>query len=271
MRFTRDVANITMDLNDVELIEFKALGGADNIVINDLSGTDVTVAGVHVDLAGGAGGGDGAVDRVTVNGAAGNEIITVFANAGIIGMNGASAPVAIFNAESGDQLIVNGGAGNDTIDASSLPLGTITLTLDGGTGDDMLFGGQGSETLLGGSGNDVLNGGIGGDTMSGGVGDDAYVVDNAVDQVVENASEGSDTVFASINYGLTANVETLRAPGRRGPSGLRQRSGQLAVRQYRQQSPRRRRRRRCHERRARQRYLFRRQRRRRGDRGRRPR
>ena len=110
-------------------------------------------------------------------------------------------------------LIVNGGAGNDTIDASSLPLGTITLTLDGGTGDDMLFGGQGSETLLGGSGNDVLNGGIGGDTMSGGVGDDAYVVDNAVDQVVENASEGSDTVFASINYGLAANVETLVLQG----------------------------------------------------------
>ena len=47
--------------------------------------------------------------------------------------------------------MVNGGAGNDTIDASSLPLGTITLTLDGGAGDDMLFGAQGSETLLGGS------------------------------------------------------------------------------------------------------------------------
>ena len=69
--------------------------------------------------------GDGAVDRVTVNGAAGNEIITVFSNAGVVGVNGASAPVAIFNAESGDQLVVNGGAGNDTIDASSLPLGTI--------------------------------------------------------------------------------------------------------------------------------------------------
>ena len=40
VRFTRDVANVTMDLNDVELIKFKALGGADNIVINDLTGTD---------------------------------------------------------------------------------------------------------------------------------------------------------------------------------------------------------------------------------------
>ena len=213
VHLTRDVDSVTMDLNGVELIRLKALSGADNIVINDLTGTDLVRAGVDVDLAGNAGGGDGAVDRVTVNGAAGNELITVFSNAGVIGVSGASAPVAIFNAESGDQLIVNGGAGNDTIDASSLPVGTITLTLGGGAGDDMLFGGQGSQTLLGGVGNDVLNGGIGTDSMIGGLGEDVYFVDNSVDQVIENANEGSDTVFASIDYALTDNVETLVLQG----------------------------------------------------------
>ena len=116
----------------------------------------------------------------------------MFSSAGGIGINGSSAPIVIFNAESGDQLVVGGGDGNDTIDASSFPLGTITLTLDGGTGDDMLFGGQGSETLLGGAGNDMLNGGIGADVMKGGPGDDIYVVDNAGDVVVENASEGNE-------------------------------------------------------------------------------
>ena len=40
--FFRDVANVTMDLDDVEGIDFRALGGADNIVVGDLSGTDVT-------------------------------------------------------------------------------------------------------------------------------------------------------------------------------------------------------------------------------------
>jgi hypothetical protein len=40
--FTRNVANIIMDLNDLERIDLNALGGADNLVVNDLSGTDVT-------------------------------------------------------------------------------------------------------------------------------------------------------------------------------------------------------------------------------------
>jgi Ca2+-binding RTX toxin-like protein len=207
------IGNVTMDVHDVELIRFKALGGADNIVINDLSGTAVVQGGVHVDLGTSAGGGDGAVDTVTVNGATGDEFITVFASAGIIGVNGASAPVAIFNAESGDQLVVNGGVGNDTIDASSLPLGTITLTLDGGAGNDMLFGGQGSEHLLGGLGNDVLSGGVGADIMAGGAGDDTYVVDNAGDVVVENIGEGNDTVFSTANFTLSANVENLVLQG----------------------------------------------------------
>ena len=40
-RFTRNVANITMDLNDVERVELNALGGADTFNIGDLSATDV--------------------------------------------------------------------------------------------------------------------------------------------------------------------------------------------------------------------------------------
>jgi Ca2+-binding RTX toxin-like protein len=59
-RFTRDVANITMDVNDIENIQFNALGGADKITVNNLAGTDVKQ--VDIDLAGTPGGtqGDGA-------------------------------------------------------------------------------------------------------------------------------------------------------------------------------------------------------------------
>ena len=48
VRFTRDVANVTMDLDDVERIDFNALGGADNIVVGDLTGTDVTQVGLDL-------------------------------------------------------------------------------------------------------------------------------------------------------------------------------------------------------------------------------
>ena len=50
LRFFRDIGNITMDTADVERVDFKALGGADVVTVNDLSRTDVT--NVNADLAG---------------------------------------------------------------------------------------------------------------------------------------------------------------------------------------------------------------------------
>src|SRR5207248_6421757 len=66
VRFTRDVAAITMDLNGVEQVNFNALGGADQITVGDLTGTGVT--DVNLDLGATGGGGDGAADTVIVNG-----------------------------------------------------------------------------------------------------------------------------------------------------------------------------------------------------------
>ena len=65
-----------MDLNGVEQINLDALGGADTITVNDLTGTDVTQ--VDLDLAARRhGGGDGQADSVIVNGTAGADAITV--------------------------------------------------------------------------------------------------------------------------------------------------------------------------------------------------
>jgi hypothetical protein len=76
VRFTRDIATVTMDLDDVETIELNALGGVDTLTINDLTGTDLT--GITTSLASTIGGatGDGAADTVIINGTSGDDVIT---------------------------------------------------------------------------------------------------------------------------------------------------------------------------------------------------
>ena len=67
---------------------------------------------------------------------------------------------------------------------------------------------------LTGNGNDnQLNGGQGADTMIGGGGDDTYTVDNTGDVIVETAGNGTDTVWSSADYTLSASIETLNLTG----------------------------------------------------------
>ena len=90
VRLTRDVGNVTMDLNDVEEIDVNALGGADTIIVNDQSATDVEEINLNLDrLCGHAG--DGQADSVIVNGTAAGERIPVQGTAGGILVNGTFA------------------------------------------------------------------------------------------------------------------------------------------------------------------------------------
>ena len=73
-----------------------------------------------------------------------------------------------------------------------------------------------SDTVTGAAGNDVLVGDSFANILIGKGGNDTYVVDNALDVVSEDGAAGIDTVFASTNYQLTANVENLTGAGTAG-------------------------------------------------------
>jgi Ca2+-binding RTX toxin-like protein len=170
VRLSRDIANITMDLNGLEEIDLAVLGGADNVTVNDLSGTGMTK--VAADLGAIGGGDDGAADQVIVNGtSAADTIRATAAGAGSVQVTGLAAEIDIAHANpTQDQLSVNGLAGDDQINGSGLTTQSILFRADGGDGNDFIVGGDGNDVLLGGNGDDVIFGGPGIDTIDGGPG-----------------------------------------------------------------------------------------------------
>jgi Ca2+-binding RTX toxin-like protein len=169
---TRNIANIVMDQDNVERVEINALGGADNVVIADLRGTDVRE--VAIDLAGITGGtsGDGVLDSVAVNGGAQTDVISISTSGDDALIGGLTAQTRVSNLDLRDAVTVSGNAGDDVINATSVSAGVGAFTLSGGAGDDLLLAGRGGMTLDGGAGDDILIGGSGDDVLHAGTGDD---------------------------------------------------------------------------------------------------
>src|SRR5262249_11941753 len=113
VRFTRDVANVTMDLNGTERITFNALGGIDKVVVGDLTGTAAT--DIFVNLSGSRtapGVGDGKPDVVTVTGTPGNDTITGVIVGNELQLTGLTAVTHVSGSDAtGDKVLVNGGGG----------------------------------------------------------------------------------------------------------------------------------------------------------------
>ncbi|MBE9220916.1 calcium-binding protein, partial [Dolichospermum flos-aquae] len=67
--------------------------------------------------------------------------------------------------------------------------------------------------ITGNTGNNVLTGGTGADTLIGGAGNDTYYVDSTADSITELGGQGTDSVFSTVTYTLTTNVENLVLQG----------------------------------------------------------
>jgi trimeric autotransporter adhesin len=145
-------------------------------------------------------------------GNSGNNILD--GDTGADAMVGGAGNDTYFVDNAGDQVFENASEGNDTVTSRAhhrLSANVETLVLQGG--DLQGYGNSLVNSLTGSSGNNLLDGDVGADLMAGGAGNDTYVVDDALDMVVENASQGNDAVLSSAHYGLSANVEALVLQG----------------------------------------------------------
>ncbi|MDO5693311.1 MAG: calcium-binding protein [Pseudomonadota bacterium] len=207
----------------------------ENIVLTGAANVNATGNAGDNDLWGNSGDNvlDGAGGSNRLAGGAGND--TYFTHAEFDWQN-----------KSGDRIIEQAGEGTDTIIRSYstyriLEDNVENLTLVGnanyGNGNELdnvirgsdsgntLAGLDGNDTLIGGSGNDGLLGGAGGDLMIGGAGDDIYYVDDVNDVIVENAGEGDDMVWSTVDMVLGANLERL---GLQGNANLNATGNELA-------------------------------------------
>lgn len=122
-----------------------------------------------------------------------------------------------------------GGKGNDTYVVDDT-LDVVTEYAGSGTGIDLVQSTAATYTLLAnvenltlmgtndidGTGNvlnNTLTGNSGLNVLTGSLGNDTYVVQNTTDTVVENASEGTDTVRSEATYTLSDDVEYLTLIG----------------------------------------------------------
>lgn len=124
-RLVRDADVLTID--DLEELNLVAGGGADTVSVADRPGlqlVDVVLAGLPITAKG-----DGAADRVTVDGTPGRDHLTLTGKGTTATLTGLQATVNVSHAEPGDTLAIDTGRGRDVVDTSAFTQGTIGLQI----------------------------------------------------------------------------------------------------------------------------------------------
>jgi Ca2+-binding RTX toxin-like protein len=130
LTFFRVQGNITMDTDDVETVDFNALGGPDNVTVNDLTGTDVTQTNVDLAAAPGGNAADAALDNVVVNATNGDDAINIDGNGPGADVTGLATAVSVKHADPTDSLSVNTLAGTDNVLVNGVA-GVLQVLVDG--------------------------------------------------------------------------------------------------------------------------------------------
>ncbi len=179
--------------------EIHGLGGNDQI--NGLGGDDIVLGGAGRDNVRGGDGDD------VVEGGDGND--TIRGDAGADELRGGAGNDLIF--ADGDDTVVEGGEGTDRVIVQGDGDFSIDMTaggverVDGGAGNDVMdatgmsdrarqYGNAGDDTLIGGDNRDDQRGGAGNDIIDGGAGNDTIRGDAGADQLRGGA--GNDLIFA---------------------------------------------------------------------------
>jgi len=232
--------NDTYVVNGGDTVQEDAGGGIDTI----LSSTSTTlVDNVEVLTLLGAGNLSGTGNELnnTITGNSGNNVLD--GKEGVDIVDGGNGSDTIYVDDSADIAVDSGYSGTDLVKSTvsyRIGNGIENLTLMGalaidGTGnsaDNQIVGNSADNVLVGGWGSDKLFGGAGNDTLYannkdeiyargdqdelyGGLGNDKYYVSSASVDVVEQAGEGTDTVYATVDdsYALGANIENLVLAG----------------------------------------------------------
>jgi Ca2+-binding RTX toxin-like protein len=165
--------------------------------------------------------GNGLANELSAN--AGANVID--GGAGADFMRGLGGNDIYFVDEAGDQVVEAPGGGFDTVFVSaSYTLGADlerVLAYDPSSTAALSFTGNAlNNEISANAGANVIDGAAGADFMSGQGGNDIYFVDNAGDYVLETAGNGFDTVFATVSYTLTPEIERVFALNPAGTAAL---------------------------------------------------
>ncbi|MBE2316466.1 hypothetical protein DVA67_010800 [Solirubrobacter sp. CPCC 204708] len=206
----RSISNVTLDMDNVEAAAIRALAGADDVAVGDLTGSDLK--SVAVDLAAFDGTGDTAIDRVVATGTEGPDRVTLGSEGTAAVITGLKPLVGVTGAEPQDSVTAALLGGDDRIASSAVPTGEARVDADGGPGvDTATYTGTGDGDELGvtrDSGEVVRTYAAGAPQM--GV--------TAVEELVVKGGEANDTIGAAGNI---AQLTRLTADGGNGEDVLR--------------------------------------------------